>query len=55
MTERLLTARELADRLNVSASWVYQYRGPGRVKVGAAVRFDYATVFAHLQDEAVAS
>lgn len=55
MTERLLTAKELAERLNVSPSWVYGYRGPGRVKVGAAVRFDYDQVREHLQDEAAAS
>ncbi len=50
MSERLLTAQELAERLNVSPQWVYRYRGPGRVVLtdGALVRFDYEKVIAHL-------
>ncbi len=40
----LLTAQELAARLNVSLGWVYRYRGPGRVVLGSLVRFDYDAV-----------
>ncbi len=40
----LLTASELAARLNVSLGWVYRYRGPGRVVLGSLVRFDYDAV-----------
>lgn len=42
-TSKLLTAGQVAELLGVSAATVYQmsYRGqlPGRVKIGARVRF----------------
>ncbi len=40
----LLTAQELATRLNVSVGWVYRYRGPGRIVLGSLVRFDYDAI-----------
>ncbi len=48
MSERLLTAQELATRLNVSVALVYRYRGPGRIVLSSRVRFDYDQVIQHL-------
>ncbi len=47
----LLTAAQLAERLNVSLGWVYRYRGPGRVVLveGSLVRFDYDRIVTHLE------
>lgn len=49
MTQALLTAAELAERLNVSVAFVYRYRGPGRIVLSRTlVRFDYDKVIAHV-------
>lgn len=50
MSERLLTAQELAERLNVSVALVYR-NGPEWpcVRIGNMLRFDYDAVVEHLQ------
>ncbi len=50
MSAQLLTAQQLAERLNVSVAFVYRYRGPGRIVLveGSLVRFDYEKVIAYL-------
>lgn len=54
MSDRLLTADELAARLNVSKAWVYRYRGPGRIVLSRTlVRFDYDQVVGHLAGQVV--
>jgi hypothetical protein len=46
----LMTAKELAERLNVSVAFVYRYRGPGRLVLGRTlVRYDYDQVRQHLE------
>ncbi|TAM79750.1 MAG: DNA-binding protein [Acidobacteria bacterium] len=53
--EKLLTVRELADRLSVPASWIYERtrrRGISRIphlKMGKYVRFRYSDVQAYLE------
>lgn len=54
MSEELLTVRELADRLKVPASWIYQRtrcRGRDRlphIKIGKYLRFEELAVEAWL-------
>jgi len=52
-TGELITAQELADRLKVPVSWVYQRTRLGQeaiphVKMGKYVRFDWDEVIAFL-------
>lgn len=54
MSESLLNAKQLASRLSVPVSWVYQRSatdGIPCVRVGRYVRFDYDTVRRHLAAE----
>jgi excisionase family DNA binding protein len=53
VTDRLLTADEVADRLGVPASWVRESARSGAmpcVRLGRYVRFDLDDVEAWLQD-----
>ncbi len=52
MTERLLDAREVAERLNVPVSWVRESTRSGcmpHVRLGRYVRFELAEVEAWLE------
>ncbi len=47
--DRLLTAKELADRLNVPLSWVYEQSRQGNIpthRLGRYIRFDIHEVLA---------
>lgn len=47
--DRLLTAEELADRLKVPVSWVYEQSRQGKIpthRVGRYIRFDLQEVLA---------
>jgi hypothetical protein len=47
--ETLLTADDLASRLQVPVSWVYRHtRELGAIRLGKYVRFDWLTVRARL-------
>jgi excisionase family DNA binding protein len=49
-TDKLWTAKQVADYLNVSRSWVYQHAENGtlpRLQIGALVRFDPAAIRAY--------
>ena len=51
MTDRLLTAREVADRLGVKTSWVEEHARTGampHVRLGRWVRFEWPAVLAWL-------
>jgi excisionase family DNA binding protein len=51
--ERLMNAKELADRLGVSVDVVYRHTGEWPVvRIGKLVRFDYAAVLEYLEREA---
>lgn len=53
MSDRLLTARELADKLGVSEATVYRNTQAWPcVRVGPLVRFDYDAVLEHLAAQA---
>lgn len=55
MTERLLTAEEVADRLAVPVSWVREATRDGRLphlRLGRYVRYDGAAIARWLQDQA---
>ena len=50
--ERLLTPRQLGDRLQVPVSWVYQHARTGAipcVRAGKYLRFDPEEVLHHLR------
>jgi excisionase family DNA binding protein len=55
MENRLLTVKELAQRLGVNTSWVYQYTRPGisntipHVRAGKYCRFQYEEVLRWLE------
>jgi excisionase family DNA binding protein len=49
-TDKLWTAKQVADYLNVSRSWVYQHSENGtlpRLQIGALVRFDPEAIRAY--------
>jgi excisionase family DNA binding protein len=55
-TGELITVQELAKRLNVPVSWVYQRTRLGQeaiphVKMGKYVRFNWQEVLAFLEDD----
>ena len=53
MSERLLTAKELADRMGISVDVVYRNTGEWPVvRIGKLVRFDYDAVLEHLAEQA---
>lgn len=50
--DRLLTAAEVAERLNVSTAWIYEAVGSGRIphiRLGRSVRFGWPDVEAWLE------
>ena len=52
----LITAKELAKRLNVQVSWIYRRTRLGQeaiphVKIGKYVRFDWEEVVKFLEDD----
>lgn len=54
--EELITVEELAKRLNVPVSWIYQRTRLGpeaipHVKMGKYVRFDWAEVVEFFRDD----
>lgn len=49
MSDGLLTARQLADRLGVSVSVVYRSRDWPCYKIGNLLRFDEAEVREHIR------
>ena len=52
MSDRLLSAKELADKLGVSEATVYRHtREWPCVRVGPLVRFDYDAVLEHLEQQ----
>jgi excisionase family DNA binding protein len=54
VTERLLTAAEIAERLSVPESWVRQEARADRiphVRLGRYVRFDWPAVVAWLEEQ----
>jgi excisionase family DNA binding protein len=59
MNESLLTPQQLADRLNVPLSWVYErsrYNAlPGMIRLGRYVRFSERAIEQFLAQEAVKS
>ncbi len=57
-TDQLITVHELAQRLNVPASWIYRRTRLGQeaiphVKVGKYVRFDLAQVIRFFADRTI--
>jgi excisionase family DNA binding protein len=54
VSDRLLTAAEVAERLNVPESWVRQESREGRmphVRLGRYVRFDWPAVVEWLEEQ----
>jgi excisionase family DNA binding protein len=52
MTDRLLTAREVADRLGVDESWVREHTRAGNipcVRLGRWIRYEWEAVSAWLE------
>jgi len=50
MSDRLLSPRELADKLGVSITHVYRHAPEWPcVRIGQLIRFDYDQVFEYLQ------
>lgn len=54
MTDRLLTAEQVAEILGVPASWIYEQARKGRIphiKLGRYVRFRHSAVEAWLDEQ----
>jgi excisionase family DNA binding protein len=54
VTDRLLTAREVAERLSVPESWVRQESREGRMpclRLGRYVRFEWTAVVEWLEEQ----